>query len=907
MSSRASPQLPAGLSDVDQTITGTPRAARAPNAPPPLDEMRGSEDVLRAPEGVSRQSFYAFSDNVEPRESHSATHPRSDLASRGSLDDDRRSPGPGGPHFNLEPARGRSRHARRNPSPAYRLRSPHQPERVLRSRPLSGPAPDTDVQTQPDRPRGRFSAPSLSPPRIIPRATRPSSRPPQGPTLIRQPDPYAQRTRAPSPILRGGPSRRASSSRHRPRPHSQHYFNDPYGVHSDPAYGANPYSSYPYSTVPPPPVIIIPPQVTSPESAPAQPSPPGSSNSNPGRGRRASRSHYPFTPPPPSLPSPVSSHRHTRRPSWHNRLTRLLLSTVLFIFVQIPRQIYLLLLLRLPSLYFSRVTRLFEDANLSLPDIRRMAVANADQWKDGTPGALITTWIPDDAAVSPSLLNFRHSWEGFIDSLLREWKTQNIVSALMLSAILTMLQIDAAAADPIARTTALLSLISALMSLLFGSMYIIRFGTMRKMYKAASWAEEAQKGRTSILWNVWILLAIPAVWLAWSIILFVTCIMAFTWRTGAADDPVDTALSHTTARGLRIGVSAVLAVAVVYLFLIVRTFRKYGDVMDRKWNEKVVNWAREGRYAQIGAYDGAWRSSLEGRDGGSRNRWYSRRPSTPPYSRYPAAAHSWRGYDAPSSFVAERTRDVSPLVPTFDGPFAPPPVPTAAPFDRPFVQTALLTPFTAIKIMDLRSRFSRVCPFPALDLQERDILLADWRRFTGELEDVWDGGSTDAPPFPIDPGGVFGTRERAAGIIHLWNCKFFRVRSTEAVLCLEQPPGYAVYLLNRSPDAPDTSTLFGPLPDELQGISIIHLVERPDGEQMSVQYKIGPGRAAHGNGGSDSPAAGAVLGQSEPLPPSPPLSSRARLSTRPTRVSTPPYLRGASLLISQSRSDLPAA
>jgi hypothetical protein len=52
-----------------------------------------------------------------------------------------------------------------------------------------------------------------------------------------------------------------------------------------------------------------------------------------------------------------------------------------------------------------------------------------------------------------------------------------------------MLQIDAAAADPIARTTALLSLIAALISLLFGSIYIMRFGTMRKMYKAASWAD----------------------------------------------------------------------------------------------------------------------------------------------------------------------------------------------------------------------------------------------------------------------------------------------------------------------------------------------------------------------------------------------------------------------------------
>jgi hypothetical protein len=89
--------------------------------------------------------------------------------------------------------------------------------------------------------------------------------------------------------------------------------------------------------------------------------------------------------------------------------------------------------LRLPILYFSRVSHLFEDANLSLPDIQRMAVANADQWKDGTPGALRTAWLPNDAAVAPNLLNFRHSWEAFIDALLREWKTQNVVSALMLS------------------------------------------------------------------------------------------------------------------------------------------------------------------------------------------------------------------------------------------------------------------------------------------------------------------------------------------------------------------------------------------------------------------------------------------------------------------------------------------
>ncbi len=56
------------------------------------------------------------------------------------------------------------------------------------------------------------------------------------------------------------------------------------------------------------------------------------------------------------------------------------------------------------------------------------------------------------------------------------------------SAILTILQISDAANDPITRYAALCSLIFALLSLLFGCTYIIRFGSMRKTYKAFEWA-----------------------------------------------------------------------------------------------------------------------------------------------------------------------------------------------------------------------------------------------------------------------------------------------------------------------------------------------------------------------------------------------------------------------------------
>jgi hypothetical protein len=56
-------------------------------------------------------------------------------------------------------------------------------------------------------------------------------------------------------------------------------------------------------------------------------------------------------------------------------------------------------------------------------------------------------------------------------------------------AILTMFQIPEAAGDPLTRTAALLSLMSALLSLTYGCIYIVRFGTMRSMYKASRWAD----------------------------------------------------------------------------------------------------------------------------------------------------------------------------------------------------------------------------------------------------------------------------------------------------------------------------------------------------------------------------------------------------------------------------------
>lgn len=114
----------------------------------------------------------------------------------------------------------------------------------------------------------------------------------------------------------------------------------------------------------------------------------------------------------------------------------------------LPRQLYLCLLLWLPAVYFSRVARIFEDAEVSRNDMQRII-------ESSRPSKLPTSsrraannvappilpfpedWTPP--AVSPALARFKNSWEDFIDSLLREWKALNLVSALICSFVIPRL------------------------------------------------------------------------------------------------------------------------------------------------------------------------------------------------------------------------------------------------------------------------------------------------------------------------------------------------------------------------------------------------------------------------------------------------------------------------------------
>jgi hypothetical protein len=69
--------------------------------------------------------------------------------------------------------------------------------------------------------------------------------------------------------------------------------------------------------------------------------------------------------------------------------------------------------------------------------------------------------------------------------------------------------------------------------------------------------------------------------------------MTFVWRTGSAPATHSfSPLSSHTELGLRITISAVLALGIVYMILILHTFKRYGDA-KKAWRARVDSWQAE--------------------------------------------------------------------------------------------------------------------------------------------------------------------------------------------------------------------------------------------------------------------------------------------------------------------------
>ncbi|KAJ7581660.1 hypothetical protein C8J56DRAFT_865920 [Mycena floridula] len=261
----------------------------------------------------------------------------------------------------------------------------------------------------------------------------------------------------------------------------------------------------------------------------------------------------------------------------------------------IPREIYLTFLLRLPSFYSPRLSDVFLEYEMSKIEIQKMAVQRNVHL--GLPADPIRS-VPGLSAssgpygeFSDKLGRFKKAWTDLIDALLRDWKILNIVSALVLPAILTILQIDAANTDPVARTVAVMSLLCALMSLLYGCLYTIRFATMRQLHKAAMWASGAEKQKTAIFWSPAVMIAMPVVWISWSLILFLVCIMTYVWRSQSIDDPLIRTTTAGVALGTRIAISSILLLGIIYLCAMIHTFSHYS--LNATWRERVKAWIKE--------------------------------------------------------------------------------------------------------------------------------------------------------------------------------------------------------------------------------------------------------------------------------------------------------------------------
>ncbi|KAL1697104.1 hypothetical protein GGG16DRAFT_33192, partial [Schizophyllum commune] len=260
------------------------------------------------------------------------------------------------------------------------------------------------------------------------------------------------------------------------------------------------------------------------------------------------------------LPPVPSSAATAQRNAWTNGQVNMAIS-FRFITFTLPVFIYHLLLFQMPRLYFGRVARVLSDAGMTMDDLDLLG--DTSNYSDAEPAAPHLSQGSLDEH-QQTLQRFRASWTLLINNLSREWKTQNIISVLLLRCGLyhrTCLQTDHASSDAVTRTACLLSLIAALMSLLYGGLYIIRFGTMNRRHKAYAWAMV----RSSLL--------APDLT---SILFFVIAIMSFIWRTGSVSDPVSRTISERGALALRITTTSLLALGLLYLCAMIKTFARYG-------------------------------------------------------------------------------------------------------------------------------------------------------------------------------------------------------------------------------------------------------------------------------------------------------------------------------------------
>ncbi|KAF5352872.1 hypothetical protein D9756_006324 [Leucocoprinus leucothites] len=104
---------------------------------------------------------------------------------------------------------------------------------------------------------------------------------------------------------------------------------------------------------------------------------------------------------------------------------------------KLPRLIHAQFLLHLPSHYFDRVDRLSRDGNMALKEILDMAVESNTKCGNDFQSQILdlgqssSSLIMKPESLPPAYRTLTIRWGCFIDDLLAEWKTLNLVSALL--------------------------------------------------------------------------------------------------------------------------------------------------------------------------------------------------------------------------------------------------------------------------------------------------------------------------------------------------------------------------------------------------------------------------------------------------------------------------------------------
>jgi len=130
-------------------------------------------------------------------------------------------------------------------------------------------------------------------------------------------------------------------------------------------------------------------------------------------------------------------------------------------------------------------------------------------------------------------------------------------------------------------------------------------------------SKEARKTNTILWWNVWVLLAMPAVFLSWSMLLFIAAILSFVWRSGDVNDPDPRPpLPTKGALGPRVAITGVFGLGMIYFVLIVKTLKSYGGPRNRESLWRVRSASNNG--GSVGGADGLFRERERSGDGDTR-------------------------------------------------------------------------------------------------------------------------------------------------------------------------------------------------------------------------------------------------------------------------------------------------